>query len=100
MERDRVVAVVADLASVPDEGLEVGRYRFERASAGGELGALDPAQAAFGVFGRRCPPDTLLVDGDRVEIYRPLVADPKTLRRLRAGQSDAARGALRRRSGR
>ena len=58
----------------------------ERASAGGELGAFDPARAAFGVFGRRCLPDTLLADGDRVEIYRPLVADPKTLRRLRAAR--------------
>lgn len=71
----------------------------ERASASAELGVADPARVAFGVYGRRCPPDTLLADGDRVEIYRPLVADPKTLRRLRARQS-AGEGALRPRSDR
>lgn len=35
----------------------------------------------IGVFGRLCPPDRLLKDGDRVEIYRPLKADPKEVRR-------------------
>jgi hypothetical protein len=28
--------------------------------------------------------DTVLRDGDRVEVYRPLVADPKEVRRQRA----------------
>jgi len=30
-----------------------------------------------GVFGRVADPATALVDGDRVEIYRPITADPK-----------------------
>lgn len=37
-----------------------------------------------GIFGRRVPLDTPLADGDRVEIYRPLSADPKAARRRRA----------------
>ena len=37
-----------------------------------------------GVFGRRMDPETALRPGDRVEIYRPLRADPKALRRSRA----------------
>lgn len=37
-----------------------------------------------GVFGRKVAPDTVLYDGDRVEIYRPLIADPKEVRRQRA----------------
>lgn len=37
-----------------------------------------------GIFGRIVSLDTLLNDGDRVEIYRPLVVDPKTRRRHRA----------------
>jgi putative ubiquitin-RnfH superfamily antitoxin RatB of RatAB toxin-antitoxin module len=37
-----------------------------------------------GIFGRRVTIDTLLADGDRVEIYRPLAVDPKEARRRRA----------------
>ncbi|MGQ0749117.1 MAG: RnfH family protein [Betaproteobacteria bacterium] len=44
---------------------------------------LDASGAAVGVFGKRARPDALLRDGDRVEIYRPLVADPKAMRRQR-----------------
>ena len=39
---------------------------------------------SVGVFGRRVPADTRLADGDRVEIYRPLLLDPKEQRRQRA----------------
>ena len=39
---------------------------------------------AVGIFGRKVPPDHVLQEGDRVEIYRPLQADPKESRRQRA----------------
>jgi putative ubiquitin-RnfH superfamily antitoxin RatB of RatAB toxin-antitoxin module len=42
---------------------------------------------SIGVFGRLVPPETPLRDGDRVEIYRPLLVDPKAMRRARAGAS-------------
>lgn len=45
---------------------------------------IDLARAALGIFGKVVPPDTRLRDGDRVEIYRPLIADPKDARRQRA----------------
>ncbi len=38
----------------------------------------------LGVFARKVSHDTLLRDGDRVEIYRPLKIDPKEARRKRA----------------
>jgi len=38
----------------------------------------------FGIFGRLVDPSQVLCAGDRVEIYRPLLADPRTVRRLRA----------------
>jgi uncharacterized protein len=41
-------------------------------------------RAAAGIHGRRVALDTRLADGDRVEIYRPLRADPKAARRQRA----------------
>jgi putative ubiquitin-RnfH superfamily antitoxin RatB of RatAB toxin-antitoxin module len=58
------------------------------------LAALDPdfagvdlANSAFGIFGRLARPDHALLQGDRIEIYRPLTADPKTARRARAQQA-------------
>jgi putative ubiquitin-RnfH superfamily antitoxin RatB of RatAB toxin-antitoxin module len=43
------------------------------------------------VFGKRRPADTVVADGDRIEIYRPLSADPKEARRARARKSRAAK---------
>jgi len=37
-----------------------------------------------GIFARKVSLATMLHDGDRVEIYRPLVIDPKEARRKRA----------------
>jgi putative ubiquitin-RnfH superfamily antitoxin RatB of RatAB toxin-antitoxin module len=41
----------------------------------------DLGAAPLGVFGHRVDPGFELAPGDRVEIYRPLSADPKTVRR-------------------
>lgn len=41
---------------------------------------------ALGIYGRRAAPDTILKDGDRIEIYRPRLADPKHARRRRAAR--------------
>jgi hypothetical protein len=54
-----------------------------RSTIVGRLG-LDPADLRFAIFGQRATADTLLADGDRVELLRPLVADAKALRRERA----------------
>jgi len=40
--------------------------------------------AGYAVFGERATPTTPLRDGDRVELLRPLQADPKESRRRRA----------------
>ncbi|MGZ5006886.1 MAG: RnfH family protein [Methylobacter sp.] len=37
-----------------------------------------------GIFGVVCKPDQHVTEGDRIEIYRPLVHDPKEARRQRA----------------
>lgn len=43
-----------------------------------------------GVYGKKKTLDTVVRPGDRIEIYRPLVADPKDSRRKRAAKRDAA----------
>ncbi|HEX7382109.1 MAG TPA: RnfH family protein [Nevskiaceae bacterium] len=40
-------------------------------------------KAPIGIFGRVVDPDHVLQSGDRVELYRPLTADPKQARRKR-----------------
>ena len=42
--------------------------------------------ASFGIFGRPVAPTASLRDGDRIELYRPLLADPKESRRRRAAR--------------
>lgn len=52
----------------------------------GEFPEIDLAVSKFGIFGYKAPGDTLVKDGDRVEIYRPLKADPREVRRRLAAQ--------------
>jgi putative ubiquitin-RnfH superfamily antitoxin RatB of RatAB toxin-antitoxin module len=49
-----------------------------------EFPEIDLASNRMGVFGKLCKPSRVLNPGDRVEVYRPLVADPKAVRRERA----------------
>jgi len=45
---------------------------------------IDLAKNKVGIYSRPVKLTDVLSDGDRVEIYRPLIADPKELRRQRA----------------
>ena len=47
---------------------------------------IDVENCDLGVFGKLIPAEYELLDGDRIEIYRPLIADPKEIRRQRAAQ--------------
>jgi uncharacterized protein len=47
---------------------------------------VDPENCDLGVFGKAVTADYELVAGDRIEIYRPLIADPKEIRRQRAAR--------------
>ncbi|AZF60199.1 RnfH family protein [Pseudomonas sp. R11-23-07] len=54
---------------------------------------LELAECPLGIFGKVvADADTLVVQpGDRIEIYRPLLADPKEVRRQRAAKAAKAR---------
>jgi len=45
---------------------------------------IDLAKNKVGIFGKIVPLETMLNPGDRVEIYRPLLIDPKQKRLLKA----------------
>ncbi|MBU9855305.1 RnfH family protein [Rahnella bonaserana] len=48
---------------------------------------IDLKQNKLGIYSRPVKLADTVNDGDRVEIYRPLIADPKELRRIRAERS-------------
>jgi putative ubiquitin-RnfH superfamily antitoxin RatB of RatAB toxin-antitoxin module len=50
----------------------------------GLLAAIARGDTKVGIFGKVKMPNTVLRDGDRIEVYRPLQADPKETRRRRA----------------
>lgn len=47
---------------------------------------LDPGRCVVGVFGERVALTAVVASGDRIEIYRPLIADAKESRRRRAAK--------------
>ena len=67
--------------------LEAGATVEQAINASGLLALrtdIDLAKNKVGVYSRPVNLTDALSDGDRVEIYRPLIADPKELRRQRA----------------
>lgn len=89
---DDIAVVVAYAPSADDQRLV--RLRVPRGAsvedairASGLLAAfpaIDLAHQAVGIFGERVPLTRCVEEGERVEIYRPLIADPKEARRRRA----------------
>ncbi len=62
----------------------------ERSGLCRQLPQLQGAALDLGIFNRPCAADTPLRDGDRVEIYRPLLLDPKAARHLRVARKRRA----------
>lgn len=68
----------------------------ERSGICSEFSEIDLPSAKMGIFGQalgtkglKSAKEHILQPGDRVEIYRPLQADPKEARRRRAAKKDA-----------
>jgi uncharacterized protein len=63
---------------VPDDATI--RDAIERSGVLAQFPEIDLERQKVGVFGKVAALDTRLEEGDRVEIYRPLTADPKTIK--------------------
>lgn len=87
--RDRQVEAVLDVAP----GTTVGQA-FRAASDAGLLPPIPPAHR-LGIFGRIVAEDRLIAHDDRIEILRPLVNDPKEIRRRRADALASSRRSAR-----
>lgn len=62
---------------------------IERSGILAQFPEIDLEQQKVGVYGKVSKLDATLNDGDRVEIYRPIICDPKTVPRKPKG-GDAA----------
>ncbi len=56
----------------------------EQSGIVGRFPEIDLEKGKMGIFGKVAKKDRVLLPGDRVEIYRPLIADPKEVRKKRA----------------
>lgn len=81
-ERQDVLSIVVPAGCTLEEAIDRSGIRDEFPGL-----FVDPS--AVGVFGRKMPFSHVLRAGDRVEIYRPLIADPKDARRKRAEEKKA-----------
>jgi putative ubiquitin-RnfH superfamily antitoxin RatB of RatAB toxin-antitoxin module len=83
--RVEIVYALAQTQTVLRVVLAPGATVKDAVERSGILRHLPPAATfSYGIFGRRVSGDQRLTDGDRIEIYRPLRADPRVARRARA----------------
>ena len=82
-----VVYAMPDVQMLLKRSVPAGTTVADAIRASGALDKhpeIDLDKNKLGIFGKLTKPDALLRDKDRIEIYRPLIADPKEVRRKRA----------------
>ncbi|MGE8361051.1 RnfH family protein [Pseudomonas sp.] len=69
------------------------RQAAEQSGLAAEFPGLDLANSPLGIFGKSVakPEERVLEAGERVEVYRALIADPKEVRKQRAAKAAKAR---------
>jgi putative ubiquitin-RnfH superfamily antitoxin RatB of RatAB toxin-antitoxin module len=75
-----------------EQGTTIGQA-IERSGVLAEFPEINLVTQPVGIYAKKKPLETVLRERDRIEIYRPLVADPKDSRRKRAAKKDATRQA-------
>ncbi|MDP4789371.1 MAG: RnfH family protein [Haliea sp.] len=58
----------------------------QRSGVADRFEGIDLEDSRLGIFGKLVTPEHVLQAGDRVEVYRPLKADPKEVRKARAAR--------------
>ncbi len=77
--RQEVVPLTLPAGSTLQQAVEASRLAEKHPE-------IELATGKFGIYSKLARPDTVLRDRDRVEIYRPLIADPKEVRKQRAAE--------------
>ena len=89
-----VAYALPDKQSLISLEVEEGTTIKEAIEASGVLDTydqIDLTRDKVGIFSKFATLDTVLREKDRVEIYRPLIADPKKVRKERAAEGKAMR---------
>ena len=89
-----VAYALPDKQSLISLEVEEGTTIKEAIEASGVLDTydqIDLTRDKVGIFSEFATLDTVLREKDRVEIYRPLIADPKKVRKERAAEGKAMR---------
>ena len=89
-----VAYALPDKQSLVSLEVEKGTTLKEAIEASGILDSfeqIDLTKDRVGIFSKFSTLDTVLREKDRVEIYRPLIADPKQVRKERAAEGKAMR---------
>jgi putative ubiquitin-RnfH superfamily antitoxin RatB of RatAB toxin-antitoxin module len=89
-----VAYALPDKQSLVSLEVEKGTTLKEAIEASGILDSfeqIDLTKDRVGIFSKFATLDTVLREKDRVEIYRPLIADPKQVRKERAAEGKAMR---------
>jgi uncharacterized protein len=89
-----VAYALADKQSLISIKVEKGATLKEAVEASGILDTfeeIDLSKDRVGIFSKFATLETVLREKDRVEIYRPLIADPKKVRKERAAKVKAMR---------
>ena len=77
VDRQELVALKLELGTTVAEAIE-------RSGLADKFPDFELDSACVGIFSRKVSLERVLRDGDRVEVYRPLLVDPKEARRQRA----------------
>ena len=75
----------------PSETPTVGLALIKSGMAQGPEDPILARKGCFGVFGKRKDWDSPIYEGDRLELYSPLLVDPKAVRRKKANQNQDAK---------
>ncbi len=87
--RVEVAYALAEKQTILTLDVPAGTTALEAAQRSGITGKfpdIDLENAKLGIFATVVSPKQVLQEGDRVEIYRPLIADPKEVRKARAAR--------------
>ena len=93
-----VAYALPDKQAIVEVEVAVGTTAIDAVLASGIAGRfegvdLELENARLGIFGKIVANTQVLNAGDRVEVYRPLIADPKEVRRARAARAKERRAA-------
>jgi len=83
-DRQVIIELVVDRGTTLERALDLSGIV-------GQFAEIDLDKNKVGIFGKLAKLSDKLQPGDRVEIYRPLIADPREVRKQRAAKGKATR---------